>query len=355
MYGVDRPPDVFACVVLNGKFYHPHRLEGVVVPWKCFLGRFPFSRFLFGSFAQGPVEFYEYVHNTYCAEVVVSAIGNWSCASLGGCTGSIWNDCHGIQNKIASFIQSSHKGSGECFESNCGCHLSKSTWLKQSQSIELRRDIIAPLLGYFSEVSTDARIRRFDRGVNLSDYTVVVPTGKRAFKNSYETCGNENYISVQCGDLTAVISWNATPSGWRFAAVSRHDNLVVCVVDNPDAPVLNLGRRWIDQTKDQQQKGERPHVVSRLFETLMIYGDGHGRQLMKTVNKAIGRAVIEVGFIVFLFYSNLLMGEFGRSGKGREMGLAWAIADILTPANFAIAITAALIGYVVFEFLRSKF
>jgi hypothetical protein len=73
------------------------------------------------------------------------------------------------------------------------------------------------------------------------------------------------------------------------------------------------------------------------------------------VKKAIWRAVIEVGFIVFLFYSNLLMGEFSRSGKGREMGLAWAMADILTPANFAIAISAGLIGYVAFEFLRSKF
>jgi hypothetical protein len=48
------------------------------------------------------------------------------------------------------------------------------------------------------------------------------------------------------------------------------------------------------------------------------------------------------------------MGEFTRSGKGQAMGLAWAIADILTPANFAIAIIAALIGYVVFEFLRNK-
>jgi len=71
--------------------------------------------------------------------------------------------------------------------------------------------------------------------------------------------------------------------------------------------------------------------------------------------KAVWRAVIEVGFIVFLFYSNLLMGEFTRFGKGRGMGLAWAVADILTPANFAIAIIAGLIGYVVVEFLRSKF
>ena len=73
------------------------------------------------------------------------------------------------------------------------------------------------------------------------------------------------------------------------------------------------------------------------------------------VKKAIWRAVIEVGFIIFLFYSNLLMGEFTNSGRGRAMGLAWALADILTPANFAIAITAGLIGYVVVEFLRSKF
>jgi hypothetical protein len=73
------------------------------------------------------------------------------------------------------------------------------------------------------------------------------------------------------------------------------------------------------------------------------------------VKNAFWRAVTEVGFIVFLFYSNLLMGEHDRSGMGRQMGLAWAVEDILTPANFAIAITAALIGYVVFEFLRSKF
>jgi hypothetical protein len=73
------------------------------------------------------------------------------------------------------------------------------------------------------------------------------------------------------------------------------------------------------------------------------------------VKKTIWRAVIEVGFIVFLFYSNLLMGEFSGSGKGREMGWAWAVADIWTPANFAIAIAAALIGYVVVESLRTKF
>ena len=65
--------------------------------------------------------------------------------------------------------------------------------------------------------------------------------------------------------------------------------------------------------------------------------------------------MIEVGLIVFLFYSNLLLREFTHSGKGQGMGLAWAVADILTPANFTIAIMAALVGYIVLEFLRSKF
>jgi hypothetical protein len=67
------------------------------------------------------------------------------------------------------------------------------------------------------------------------------------------------------------------------------------------------------------------------------------------------RAVIEVGFIIFLFYSNLLMGEFERSGMGQKKGLAWAIGDVLTTANFEIATIAALVGYLLFEFLRRRF
>lgn len=73
------------------------------------------------------------------------------------------------------------------------------------------------------------------------------------------------------------------------------------------------------------------------------------------MKKGVWRAVIEVAFIVFLFYSNLLMGEFERSGMGQKRGLAWAIGDVLTAANFEIAMIAALIGYVFFEFLRKKF
>ncbi len=65
------------------------------------------------------------------------------------------------------------------------------------------------------------------------------------------------------------------------------------------------------------------------------------------------RAVIEVAFIVFLFYSNLLMGEFTVSG-GRGKSFAFALNDMFTGTNFLIAIVSALIGYVMFEYLRKK-
>jgi len=73
------------------------------------------------------------------------------------------------------------------------------------------------------------------------------------------------------------------------------------------------------------------------------------------MKNSVWRAVIEAGFIVFLFYSNLLMGEFERSGLGQRKGFAWAIEDVFTPANFAIATVAALTGYALLEFLRKKF
>lgn len=73
------------------------------------------------------------------------------------------------------------------------------------------------------------------------------------------------------------------------------------------------------------------------------------------MKKNVWRAVIEVAFIIFLFYSNLLMGEFEGSGSGHVRGIAWAIRDIFTVANFAIASISALIGYGLFEYLRTRF
>ena len=75
---------------------------------------------------------------------------------------------------------------------------------------------------------------------------------------------------------------------------------------------------------------------------------------MTTLRTNLLRALIEAGFIMFLFYSNLLMGEFERSGMGRRNGIRWAISDVLTRANFEIALIAALLGYAFFEFLRAE-
>ena len=70
--------------------------------------------------------------------------------------------------------------------------------------------------------------------------------------------------------------------------------------------------------------------------------------------KKVWRAIIEAGFIIFLFYSNLLMGEFEHSGLGQSKGLLWALRDIFSAANFMIGLMAALIGYLLVEFLRNR-
>lgn len=72
------------------------------------------------------------------------------------------------------------------------------------------------------------------------------------------------------------------------------------------------------------------------------------------MRKSALRAVVEVAFIVFLFYSNLLMGEFERSGMGRSNGFAWALRDVFTINNFVIAIAAALVGHAFFDLLRNR-
>jgi len=71
------------------------------------------------------------------------------------------------------------------------------------------------------------------------------------------------------------------------------------------------------------------------------------------LQRAIWRAIIEIAFIVFLFYSNLLMGEF-TVANGRNKSFAAAFGDMFTGTNFLIAVTSALIGYLTFEFLRKK-
>jgi hypothetical protein len=43
-----------------------------------------------------------------------------------------------------------------------------------------------------------------------------------------------------------------------------------------------------------------------------------------------------------------------RSNSGQGKSLAFALNDIFTGTNFAIAAVSALIGYIVFEYLRKR-
>jgi hypothetical protein len=74
---------------------------------------------------------------------------------------------------------------------------------------------------------------------------------------------------------------------------------------------------------------------------------------MRRKHNPVIRAIVEVAFIIFLFYANLLMGEFtAHSRQGKT--LTYALHDILTRENLAIGMISALIGYLVFEYLRRK-
>jgi len=81
----------------------------------------------------------------------------------------------------------------------------------------------------------------------------------------------------------------------------------------------------------------------------MNHMDSKDRRLIARLRSAL----IEVVFIVFLFYSNLLMGEFSRT-NGQGKTLIFALRDIFTFTNFIIAIIAALIGHGVFHYLRKR-
>jgi len=73
----------------------------------------------------------------------------------------------------------------------------------------------------------------------------------------------------------------------------------------------------------------------------------------RSPRKQYAKAGIEVAFIIFLFYSNLLMGEFTAS-SGRGKTLSAALLDIFTTTNFGIALVTSIIGYFAFELLRKK-
>jgi hypothetical protein len=74
---------------------------------------------------------------------------------------------------------------------------------------------------------------------------------------------------------------------------------------------------------------------------------------MRSPKNPFLRAAVEIGFIIFLFYSNLLMGEFTMTA-GRDKTFMMAITNIVTLKTFAIALVTSMIGYLGFEVLRKK-
>ena len=70
--------------------------------------------------------------------------------------------------------------------------------------------------------------------------------------------------------------------------------------------------------------------------------------------RSLARALIEVSFILFLFYANLLMGEYTRSADPHKTFL-FALHDVLTGRNLTIGIVCGVVGYVAFERLRKLF
>jgi len=63
--------------------------------------------------------------------------------------------------------------------------------------------------------------------------------------------------------------------------------------------------------------------------------------------------MVEVGFIVFLFYSNLLMGEFTRA-NGRGKSFVFAFEDIFSVTNLVIAVISGVLGYFIFNYFRER-
>jgi hypothetical protein len=68
---------------------------------------------------------------------------------------------------------------------------------------------------------------------------------------------------------------------------------------------------------------------------------------------AVGRAFAEIAFIVFLFYANLLMGEY-TAANGHGKTLHAALHNIFTRKTILIAVVSSLLGYPFFEFLRHR-
>ena len=73
---------------------------------------------------------------------------------------------------------------------------------------------------------------------------------------------------------------------------------------------------------------------------------------MSHLLKQIVGALAEIGSILFLFYTNLLMRQFTRSRQAS--GLLAAISDVFTPTNALIGLVGATVGYFYIEEMRKR-
>ena len=74
---------------------------------------------------------------------------------------------------------------------------------------------------------------------------------------------------------------------------------------------------------------------------------------MTPTSKKLLRALAEVAFIIFLFYTNLLMGEFTRSrSMPHALTILSGLSDIFTPTNAIVGLIGAIIGYFCIESFR---
>ena len=74
---------------------------------------------------------------------------------------------------------------------------------------------------------------------------------------------------------------------------------------------------------------------------------------MRATSKKLLRALAEIAFIIFLFYTNLLMGEFTRArSMPHALTILSGLSDIFTPTNAMVGLIGAIIGYFCIESFR---
>lgn len=76
---------------------------------------------------------------------------------------------------------------------------------------------------------------------------------------------------------------------------------------------------------------------------------------MPTLSRKLLLALAEIGFIMFLFYTNLLMGQFMRGRIAEHAAnIITVLYDVITPANALIGFIGAVIGYFCIEGIRKR-